>query len=81
MQPLTHVTLDTLAPGATGIVLRVDGGDAIAERLEALGFWTGTPVSVARCAPFGDPVEYRLRGFRLALRRVEAARVLVTAGT
>ncbi len=80
MQSLQQVSLDMLATGATGTVLRVDGDDALAQRLEALGFWVGTPVTVGRRAPFGDPTEYRLRGFRLALRRTEARRIIVTAG-
>ena len=80
MQALQQVPLDTLAPGAAASVLRVEGDDDLAERLEALGFWAGTPVTVGRRAPFGDPTEYRLRGYRLALRRSEASRVIVTAG-
>lgn len=80
MQSLQSTSLDSLAAGSTGTVLRVDGADDLAQRLEALGFWAGTPVTVGRRAPFGDPTEYRLRGYRLALRRTEACRIIVTPG-
>lgn len=56
-------------------VLAVDGGDALARRLGDLGLWPGTPVEVLCRAPGGDPILFQLRGYRLALRRDEAARV------
>ena len=59
------------------LVVRVEGQDALAERLNDLGFWPGTPVSVLRRSAFGGPVAFRLRGYRLALRRSEAARVVI----
>jgi ferrous iron transport protein A len=56
-------------------VLAVDGDDALARRLGDLGLWPGTEVEVLTRAPFGDPILFRLRGYRLALRREEARRV------
>lgn len=72
-------TLDRLQTGSTASVLRIDGDDAIARRLNDLGFWPGTPVSLVRRAPLGDPLELSLRGYRLALRRKEARRIVVEA--
>ncbi len=76
-QTAQETTLERLAPGATGRVVRVQGDDVVAKRLTDLGLWPGTEVVVVRRAPFGDPTQYALRGFRLALRRDEAARVVV----
>lgn len=73
-------TLDRAAPGAVVRVIGVDGDDALARRLEDLGFWRGSEVRVDRVAPFGDPVQFRLHGYRLALRKSEAKRVLVEDG-
>lgn len=73
-------TLDRLSPKDTAAVVRVDGDDAVTRRLVDLGFWPGTEVSFVRKAPLGDPIEFALRGFRLALRRGEAARVVVEPG-
>ncbi len=71
--------LGCLPIGAEAKVAAVEGGDALAQRLVDLGFWEGTSVQLVRRAPLGDPIEYRLRGYRLALRRNEAARVRVMA--
>jgi ferrous iron transport protein A len=70
-------TLDQINPGAFITVVRVDGDDVVARRLDDLGFWAGTTVEVVRRAPFGDPTQYAFRGYRLALRRAEARRVIV----
>lgn len=72
-----ETTLDQIAPGCTVHVIRVDGDDLCAARLADLGVWPETEVAVVRRAPFGDPTQYRLRGYRLALRADEAARVVV----
>jgi len=71
------MTLDRLEPHQMGAVVRIDGDDAIARRLADLGFWPGTEVELVRRAPFGDPIQLSLRGFRLALRKAEARRVVV----
>ncbi len=70
-------TLDAIRPGGSAEVVSVLGDDTLARRLADFGFWPGTVVSVLRRAPMGDPTQYRLRGYRVALRRGEAARVEV----
>jgi len=71
--------LDRERAGASLRVVSVQGDDAIARRLVDLGFRPNTEVRVERLAPLGDPIQFRLHGYRLALRRSEARRVLVTA--
>lgn len=71
------LTLDAQRRGGYAVVVDVAGGDAIARRLVDLGFRSGTEVRVERVAPFGDPLEVRLHGYRLALRKSEAARVII----
>ena len=51
--------------------------DALAMRLAANGLWSGARIERLAAAPFGDPLLFRVHGFRLALRVVEAARVMV----
>ena len=46
-------------------------------RLMDLGLIRGTAVEVVRVAPLGDPMEVRLRGFMLTLRRAEAEHITV----
>lgn len=70
-------TLKELAPSERGEVHSVTGTGSISRRLAELGFIKGQPVQVVRLAPLGDPLQVRIRGFDLALRRQEAARVVI----
>lgn len=73
--------LDELQHGQTAEVLEVEGDDVIAVRLLEMGFVEGTPVQFLGAAPWGDPLEYLVRGARLSLRRNEARRVAVSLRT
>lgn len=55
----------------------VGGESDAARRLMDLGLIRGTVVEVVRTAPLGDPIEVRLRGFMLSLRRAEAEHITV----
>jgi len=70
-------SLSSLGPGQKGRVLRVDGQPAARQRLQEMGLVRGTPVEFVRAAPLGDPIEIRLRGYHLSLRRQEADAVIV----
>jgi ferrous iron transport protein A len=48
-------------------------GDAYRRKLLSMGLTPGVEVAVTRVAPLGDPVEIRVRGFSLSVRRDEAA--------
>jgi len=61
--------------GSRGRVVMVTGADEISVRLLEMGLTPGTEVSVVGTAPLGDPLELELRGYRLSVRRSEAARV------
>ncbi len=50
-----------------------EGGGAYRRKLLSMGLTPGAELSVTRVAPMGDPVEIRVRGFALSLRRDEAA--------
>ena len=60
-------------------VTAVEGDDRLAQRLVDQGLWQGAEVELLTTAPFGDPLLFAVHGFKLALRRDEAARVLVDA--
>lgn len=68
-------TLAELRPGERGRVSAVAGDAEAARRLMDLGVVRGTPLEVIRVAPLGDPLEVRLRGFMLTLRRAEAEHI------
>lgn len=64
-----------LRPGEGGTVRAVTGRDAIAVRLLEMGFLPGVRVDVRKLAPLGDPMELRVRGFHVSVRRDEARRI------
>lgn len=70
-------TLAELAVGQRSRVLRVDGVDDISVRLMEMGVTPGVEIEVIGTAPFGDPLEIELRGYRLSVRRNEAARIVL----
>ena len=69
-------TLGELRPGERGVVLRWIGG-APPTRLLEMGVLAGTEVEVVRRAPLGDPIEIKLRGYHLSVRREEAEQIEV----
>ncbi len=73
------MTLEDLPDRSTGHVTGVLGDPLLRERLVEMGLTAGTLVEVRRRAPFGGPLELRLRGGVLALRRDEARCVSVGA--
>jgi Fe2+ transport system protein FeoA len=70
-------TLADLNASEQGRIRTVVGDDALTQRLWELGFTPGQQVGVVRFAPLGDPMQVRVRGFDVALRRSEARRVLL----
>ncbi|MCB1128170.1 MAG: ferrous iron transport protein A [Verrucomicrobiae bacterium] len=66
-----------LAPGQAAVVAGIEGPEESRTRLLELGLVPGTPVQLIRFAPLGDPVEIKLRGYNLTLRRHEAETVRV----
>ncbi|MEA3336796.1 MAG: ferrous iron transport protein A [Chloroflexota bacterium] len=69
--------LNELNPCERGTICKVNGTGALRRRLLDMGVVPGAEIEVIRVAPLGDPVEYKVKGYRLSLRRSEAANVLV----
>lgn len=70
-------SLDCLALGCQARVLSVSGDREFRRRLLEMGFCNGAPVEFLRRAPFGDPIEFRVRDYCLSLRSEQAKNVLV----
>lgn len=71
-------SLDQMPIGQKGLITAITGDGAIVQRLYEMGLMEGEPVEVIGIAPLGDPMEIRLRDYRLSLRRQEAARIQVS---
>jgi ferrous iron transport protein A len=72
------ITLKEMSPGDRGRVQGFEeGGRAYRRKLLSMGLTPGAEIQVIRVAPMGDPVEVRVRGTSLTLRKGEAAALQV----
>lgn len=69
--------LSDLQPGESANITEIRCKGRLGDRLLDMGLTSGTPVEVVRHAPFGGPIEIRVRGYLLVLRRCEAENILV----
>ena len=74
LQPLTAV-----AAGHSATVAEIKVSPESRSRLMEMGLLVGTPVELVRFAPLGDPVEIKVRGYNLTLRKHEAEQIFVRA--
>ncbi len=69
---LSHMSL-----GQRGIIDDFTSGSDDCERIEEMGVTPGEEVEIVRYAPMGDPIEIKVRGYSLSLRKQEAERIKV----
>jgi len=72
-----NMNLGSIPPGTVARIVRVSGGGPLRKRLVEMGVLPGVVVEVVRFAPLGDPMEVRIRGMSLSLRRREASSIEV----
>lgn len=72
------IQLHLLQPGQRATILRINGAGALRRRFIEMGIVKGETILIERNAPLGDPVEYFIKGYHLALRREEAAQIEVS---
>lgn len=75
------MTLDQCAVGKSACITAVRGAGALRCRLLDMGLIPGTAVTVIKVAPMGDPIEIRLRGYELTLRKEDAAQIDIREAT
>ncbi|MCU0240462.1 MAG: ferrous iron transport protein A [Pyrinomonadaceae bacterium] len=66
------MSLAKLKVGETAKVTSIEGENSVAKRLMEMGVVPGTEVHLIKTAPFGCPLEIRVKGYNLALRKTEA---------
>jgi ferrous iron transport protein A len=71
------IKLSELAVGAAAVVREFPKTGSAFVRLREMGLLAGTRVTLIRTAPLGDPLEIKVRGYNLTLRKAEAEHVLV----
>ena len=71
------MTLDTLPLGQEAVITAVGGEGPLRCRLLDMGLIPHTTVRVEKIAPLGDPIELRVRGYSLSLRKEDACKIQV----
>ena len=74
---MPECSLTELAPGESGRICRLESQGPARRRLQEMGLIRGTQIVFVRAAPLGDPIEIRVRGYHLSLRRQEAETVIL----
>lgn len=76
----TLITLDKLPIGHYGSIFETNGEGNIRLRLLDMGLIPGTTIKVEKTAPLGDPIQIKLRGYELTIRKDDASCILVKPG-
>ncbi|NWG06028.1 MAG: ferrous iron transport protein A [Chloroflexi bacterium] len=72
------IQLHLLRPGQRATITKINGAGALRRRFVEMGIVKGETILIERHAPLGDPIEYFIKGYHLALRKEEAAHIEVT---
>ena len=71
------MTLDELEIGREAVITKVGGEGALRCRVLDMGLIPKTKVQVRKVAPMGDPIELRIRGYELTIRKEDAGKIEV----
>lgn len=71
------VGLNEVKPGQKGKIVKIIGQSGVNKRIADMGVVPGTIVEVQRVAPFGDPIDVKLKGYHLSLRKEDASKIMV----
>jgi len=72
-----EISLDKLKPKQKGIIVRIKGSGALHRRLLDMGLVKGSSIEVEKVAPLGDPIDVKIKGYHLSLRKEEASDIIV----
>lgn len=70
---MVSLTVAKMSVGTSGIVRAIKATPVVKKRLLAMGLTPGTLFQIVKVAPMGDPIELKVRGYRLTLRKTEAS--------
>ena len=70
-------TLPSLSPGETAVIQTFNTGLNLQSRLVEMGILHGVEIRLIKKAPFKGPIEFKIRGYEVSLRYVDAEQVLV----
>lgn len=68
-------TLNELTQGQKGKIVALKGEGGLKKHLMEMGFVKGAEVKIGRVAPLGDPIEIKIKGYSISLRKEEAQNI------
>jgi len=71
------VQLNELEPGLKGRIVKIGRQGDARRRIAEMGVTPGSLIEVERVAPLGDPIEVKVKGYHLSLRKDEAKKITV----
>lgn len=71
------MTLKEVEVGQTVTVIKLQGQGATKRRIMDMGITKGVTVKVEKVAPLGDPIELKVRGYQLSIRKADAEMIEV----
>ncbi len=69
--------LSQMRPGEKGMIKRIDATGLLRRKLLDMGVIPRSEVEVVKLAPLGDPIDVKIKGYHLSLRKEEAKNILV----
>lgn len=72
-----ELTLNDIKTGSSAVVTKIGSLGPLKRRLVDMGITSGVRIFVKKVAPLGDPIEIKLRGYELSIRRSEAKNIFV----
>ena len=69
--------LSEFTNGEQGVVVSINCDSNTRRRLNDMGVFPGVLVKLIRVAPMKDPMQIEIRGYMLALRKLEASNIMV----
>ena len=73
-----EATLAALKPKEKAVVIKMNKRSSVTKRLAEMGIGRGALIVVERIAPLGDPIDIKVKGYHLSLRKQEAADIIVS---
>lgn len=71
------VTASSLQPGEKAVIVKISAKAFLRRRLLDMGVIPGTIIEMVRCAPLGDPIDVKIKGYHLSLRISEASHITI----
>lgn len=75
---MKDISVEKMLAGSSAIITGISGDSLIRRRLMEMGILPGSLLKLVRWAPLGDPAECQIRGYKLSIRRSEAAMISVS---